>query len=86
MEDETNGKEDAAPTYATQYPELNKLVGFEDGDVIDIVAPEKVGKTTFGTEPARPHGAAVRRGRSARMFGDDAGTPSQEVDQSGDGL
>jgi KaiC/GvpD/RAD55 family RecA-like ATPase len=23
-------------------------VGFEDGDVIDIVAPEKVGKTTFG--------------------------------------
>jgi KaiC/GvpD/RAD55 family RecA-like ATPase len=27
---------------------LNKLVGFEDGDVIDIVAPEKVGKTTFG--------------------------------------
>ena len=48
VEDEANGKEDAAPTYATQYPELNKLVGFEDGDVIDIVAPEKVGKTTFG--------------------------------------
>lgn len=48
VEDENNGKEDAAPTYATQYPELNKLVGFEDGDIIDIVAPEKVGKTTLG--------------------------------------
>jgi KaiC/GvpD/RAD55 family RecA-like ATPase len=48
LEDENNGKVDAAPTYATQYPELNKLVGFEDGDVIDIVAPEKVGKTTLG--------------------------------------
>jgi KaiC/GvpD/RAD55 family RecA-like ATPase len=48
VEDETNGKEDAAPTYSTPYPELNKLVGFEDGDIIDIVAPEKVGKTTFG--------------------------------------
>jgi hypothetical protein len=48
LEDENEGKVDAAPTYATQYPELNKLVGFEDGDIIDIVAPEKVGKTTFG--------------------------------------
>lgn len=48
MEDELNGKVDLAPTYTTQYPELNKLVGFEDGDIIDIVAPEKVGKTTFG--------------------------------------
>jgi KaiC/GvpD/RAD55 family RecA-like ATPase len=48
LEDETNGKVDAAPTYSTQYPELNKLVGFEDGDIIDLVAPEKVGKTTLG--------------------------------------
>jgi hypothetical protein len=48
LEDELNGKVDLAPTYVTQYPELNKLVGFEDGDVIDIVAPEKVGKTTLG--------------------------------------
>jgi KaiC/GvpD/RAD55 family RecA-like ATPase len=48
VEDENNGKEDAAPTYSSQYPELNKLVGFEDGDIIDIVAPEKVGKTTLG--------------------------------------
>ena len=48
LEDELNGKVDLAPTYTTQWPELNKLVGFEDGDIIDIVAPEKVGKTTFG--------------------------------------
>lgn len=48
LEDELNGKEDLAPTYTSQYPELNKLVGFEDGDVIDIVAPGKIGKTTFG--------------------------------------
>ena len=39
IEDDLDGKVDAAPTYATQYPELNKLVGFEDGDIIDIVAP-----------------------------------------------
>jgi hypothetical protein len=48
LEDELAGKSDLAPTYITPWKELNKLVGFEDGDVIDIVAPEKVGKTTFG--------------------------------------
>ena len=48
LEDELNGKVDLAPTYISPWPELNKLVGFEDGDVIDIVAPEKVGKTTLG--------------------------------------
>lgn len=48
LEDELNGRFDLAPKYVTQWPELNRLIGFEDGDVIDIVAPEKVGKTTFG--------------------------------------
>ena len=48
LEDELNGKADLAPTYVSPWPELNKLVGWENGDVIDIVAPEKVGKTTFG--------------------------------------
>jgi 5S rRNA maturation endonuclease (ribonuclease M5)/KaiC/GvpD/RAD55 family RecA-like ATPase len=48
LEDELNGKVDLAPTYISPWPELNKLVGFEAGDVIDIVAPEKVGKTTLG--------------------------------------
>jgi len=48
LEDELNGKVDLAPTYVSQWPDLNRLVGFEEGDVIDIVAPEKVGKTTLG--------------------------------------
>lgn len=34
--------------YKTQWPSLNKHVGFDEGDVIDILAPEKVGKTTLG--------------------------------------
>jgi replicative DNA helicase len=48
LEDELNGKVDLAPKYVFQWPELNRLIGMEDGDVLDIVAPEKVGKTTFG--------------------------------------
>jgi hypothetical protein len=48
LEDELNGKADLAPTYVFQWPELNRLIGMEDGDVLDIVAPEKVGKTTMG--------------------------------------
>lgn len=35
------------PRYKTRWSSLNKLVGFDDGDVIDILAPEKIGKTTF---------------------------------------
>jgi 5S rRNA maturation endonuclease (ribonuclease M5) len=48
LEDELNGKVDLAPKYVFQWPELNKLVGMEDGDILDVVAPEKTGKTTFG--------------------------------------
>ncbi len=48
LEDKLNGMVDLAPTYVFQWPELNRLIGMEDGDVLDIVAPEKVGKTTFG--------------------------------------
>jgi len=48
LEDELNGKTDLAPSYVFQWPELNKLIGLEDGDILDIVAPEKVGKTTMG--------------------------------------
>lgn len=44
--DELIGK-GVEPKYKTQWPTLNKLVGFDEGDVIDILAPEKVGKTTF---------------------------------------
>lgn len=42
------GKESLQPTYDTPWPSLSRKVGFEDGDVIDVVAKEKVGKTTFG--------------------------------------
>jgi DNA primase len=45
--DELLGKGTAEPRYKTQWPEVNKFVGFDEGDVIDILAPEKVGKTTW---------------------------------------
>ena len=48
IEEELAGRTDLAPTYTTQYEDFNKLLGFEDGDVVDIVAGGKVGKTTFG--------------------------------------
>ena len=48
MEDNLDGKTDLAPTYVTQWEDFNRLIGFEDGDVIDVVAPGKIGKTTFG--------------------------------------
>jgi hypothetical protein len=37
-----------APKYKSPWHSLNRLVGFNEGDVIDILAPEKIGKTTFG--------------------------------------
>ena len=48
LEDELNGKVDLAPTYTFSWPELNRMIGMEDGDVLDILAPAKIGKTTFG--------------------------------------
>jgi len=48
LENELSGKIDLAPKYVFQWPELNRLIGLEDGDVLDIVACEKTGKTTFG--------------------------------------
>lgn len=48
LEDELNGKVDLSPKYVFQWPELNRMLGMEDGDILDIVAPEKVGKTSFG--------------------------------------
>jgi twinkle protein len=45
--EELLGKGSVEPKYKTQFPDLNKLVGFDPGDVIDIIAPEKIGKTTF---------------------------------------
>lgn len=48
IEAELEGKVSLVPTYAPPWEPLSKLVGWENGDVIDIVAPEKIGKTTFG--------------------------------------
>jgi hypothetical protein len=44
--DEIDGKSGLEPHYKSGWPSLNQYVGFEEGDVIDILAPEKVGKTT----------------------------------------
>lgn len=48
LEEFLNNKSSLEPTYKTPWPSLNNIVGFEDGDVIDIIAPEKTGKTTIG--------------------------------------
>lgn len=45
--DELDGKEGLEPKYKTNWPSLNQIVGFDPGDVIDVLAPEKIGKTTF---------------------------------------
>jgi hypothetical protein len=46
--DEILGRGGVEPIYKTPWPSLNKLVGIDPGDVFDICAPEKIGKTTFG--------------------------------------
>ena len=48
LESELEGKSELSPKYTSPWPTLNKVVSFEDGDVVDIVAPGKVGKTTLG--------------------------------------
>jgi hypothetical protein len=45
--DYLKGKKNADAKYKTPWASLNKYIGFDDGDVIDILAPEKIGKTTF---------------------------------------
>lgn len=35
------------PKYKTQWSSFNRFVGFDPGDVIDVLAPEKIGKTTW---------------------------------------
>jgi replicative DNA helicase len=47
LEESLEGRESLEPTYNTPWESMNRLVGFEDGDVIDIVAAEKIGKSTF---------------------------------------
>ncbi len=45
--DELEGKDSLEPKYKTRWPSLNKLVGFDVADCIDVSAEEKTGKTTF---------------------------------------
>lgn len=47
LESELSGKVDLAPTYRTQWAELNRLVGFEKNDVVDIMGAAKQGKSTM---------------------------------------
>ncbi len=48
LEAELEGKEKYEPKYITSFDPLNwKLGGFNDGNVIDILAPAKVGKSKF---------------------------------------
>jgi len=48
LEADLAGRTTLAPTYQPPWKSLADKVGWEDGDVIDIIAPEKIGKTTFG--------------------------------------
>ena len=45
--DEIRGKHSIEGKYRTQFADVNKLVTFDPGDVIDIIAEEKIGKSTF---------------------------------------
>lgn len=47
FEDELDQK-GSGQKYSTPWPSLSRIVRFDTGDVIDILAPEKIGKTTFG--------------------------------------
>jgi 5S rRNA maturation endonuclease (ribonuclease M5) len=40
------GKDSLMPTYCTPWPSLNQRVGFENGDVCDLIAEAKTGKST----------------------------------------
>ncbi len=44
LEESFEGKDSLQSKYSTPWNKLNALVGFDDGDIIDIIASEKVGK------------------------------------------
>lgn len=46
--DELVGKGSVEPKYKTPWSSLSKYVGFDVGEVIDLIGVEKSGKTTFG--------------------------------------
>lgn len=48
IEDELNGKTELVPTYTFGWENLDALLGMENGDILDLVGPGKMGKTTVG--------------------------------------
>ncbi|PWT76407.1 MAG: hypothetical protein C5B59_06695 [Bacteroidetes bacterium] len=48
FEEELNGKTGMMPKYMMPWPSLGDKLGLEEGDILDIIAYEKIGKTTFG--------------------------------------
>lgn len=48
FESELNGKENMLPKYMMPWPSLSDKIAMEEGDILDIIAYEKIGKTTFG--------------------------------------
>lgn len=46
--EELMGNGSIEPKFRFRWKTLNKYLGIDPGDVIDILAPEKIGKTTFG--------------------------------------
>lgn len=48
LKDEINGKQGMLPKYMMPWPSTRGMIGFEDGDILDIIAAEKIGKSIFG--------------------------------------
>ena len=48
FEAELQGKANMMPKYMLPWPSLGDKLGLEEGDILDIIAYEKIGKTTFG--------------------------------------
>lgn len=46
--DKINGKQGMLPKYMMPWSETRAMIGFEDGDILDIIAAEKIGKSIFG--------------------------------------
>lgn len=47
LKDLIAGKQGLLPKYMMPWSSMRGLIGLEDGDVLDIIAPEKIGKSIF---------------------------------------
>jgi hypothetical protein len=48
FEETLKGKTSMMPKYMMPWNSLGEMLGMEEGDILDIIAFEKIGKTTFG--------------------------------------